>query len=586
MLRTTVAALVLGAWVSLAAPPAARGQTAVLAVKSVDGLLADARYVTSMFGDGPLGTQASAVLKQIAAAKDHLGIDTRRPLGVYFTWPAGWVGRGFQPLPFVGFVPVSDEQKLRTVLGQFNFKVEKDKGGVYRVAVPGGLSLFLRFAHDHGYVALDRAALGAELPRPARFLPAFPPRRILAARLRVDRIPLIDRRFLVDRIIAPLNRAGYGESKRQPGESAAEARLRLAARKENRDFLAGPVEGAREVTLHLDLDPRRGRLKLDLTMRPRRGSPFARLLKHLGSGRSLFAGLEPGAKLRFSNYYLALEHVQRHAASHKGPGVFAFASWENIVDPYRRPFVRRAMRAATLAQQVDANDMAFAFQVRPGGWAWTAGLKLGNGRKLENLIREFIKDLPAAERDLYRLRWNRARSGDARIHQAGIPFNLSPLDDDGALYFAVREDAALASVGVGGERASSGAADPTGLTAIRQALAALNKTDGPPPVMELEGSVPWAILMGFFFAAPKGDEKVAAAWGPIVRSGRAPDAEAIRKLGNPHLSRLLAVFRGEDWDKVRARVVLTTGEEVRLRVVVDTRIFKLIPVLQAMTGGP
>jgi hypothetical protein len=561
---------------------AAAQPTAVLAVKSVDGLLADARFVTSMFGDGKLGKQATAFLKQIAAAKDHLGVDPRRPFGVYFTWPAGWIRQEFPPFPFVGFVPVSDEKRVRATLRGFNCKIEKEKDGLYRVTVPGSVAFFLRFAGGHGYVSAGRAALRGEWPPPASFLPPLPPERVLAGGLRIDRIPAVDKEFVVNSFIKPIIQTAYGGPKKRPGESPTQARLRTAAGKQYLQFLAGPIEGSKEVTFHLDLDPKRRRLELDLTWWPQPKSAFAGLLRDLSSGRSVFTGLPRGAQLRLVSYYRALDAVQRYQASQGGLRMFGFTGWQNMVDPYRRPLVRRALRALTMAEQVDANDLALAFQVHPGGWSWVGGAKLGSGRKLENLVREFVKDLPAADRELYRVRWNHIRIGNTRIHQAGIPLKVSALDNEGAVYFAIREDVAIASVGIGGEADSSAAGDSPGLAAIHQALAGLNKLPAPAPLFEAEGSVPWAILMGFFFATAKEN---AAAWRPIVCSGKPPDLKAIKRVGNPALVRLLGAFQNEDWDRIRARVTLSRGDAVRLRVVVDTRIFQLVPVLQEMSGG-
>src|SRR6266540_2348012 len=61
----------------------AKTPTVIVRVQSLDGLIADARYLATLAGQGELATQAEGVLKTYIGEKGIEGIDTKRPMGVY-----------------------------------------------------------------------------------------------------------------------------------------------------------------------------------------------------------------------------------------------------------------------------------------------------------------------------------------------------------------------------------------------------------------------------------------------------------------------------------------------------------------------
>jgi hypothetical protein len=579
-------AAVLGAWSCLVFTPAARGQTAVVAVKSLDGLLADARSLKPLLGKGQLAGALDAGLQAVAALRDQLGLDGSRPLGMYLNWPAGWARKGFRPWPGIGFVPIRDEKKLLALLQQTERPVKAARDGIHQVALPGGGTGYVRLAHRHAFVALDRAVLRGDLPQPAKLLPPMPPERLLIFRWRPDRVPAPDRRYLLDSFDT-FNSHFFGPPTKQKGEHPVMANVRLVYR----SFLTGLVSLFREgqeVSLRLDLDHKQYQLTLDLTVVPRPRSTLAASLKYLATGRTLFTGLHPKAKL-------SVFFHQPRSRPRGGTGMNIFEGIESFQDnPVPVPVLHRAGEVLSLIVSAKAYDYGLAFQVCERGWTWIVGARIQNGHKLENLIRQLVKDLPAGEKEFLGMNWNYARHGTTRIHRVGaiIGFqsrfgNKWPDGQRGNLYFAIRDQVALGSVGIGG--ADSGAAKDTGspgLSAIRGALEGLDNPGGrAPPIFRLEACPAWVILMAHVLTADQKDPAVRTALQEIIGSAKAPDAQALDRLGSPFLTKLLQGFPAEDWDRAKVRFVLEGGQALHLRLEVHTHLLRMAAPLQEITVG-
>jgi hypothetical protein len=559
---------------SLALVSPAGGQTGVVRIKSVNALRSGMRYLAGLAGRGELAQAVEDAVTHAAGPKGREGLDQDRPLGLYLDWPPGWMEKGFTPFQGVAFIPLSDETKFLDLLHRLKCKVAKAGAGMYQVMVPGGRRVFLRIVNGYGYAALEASLLRGKLPDPAT-LRAGGKNSLLAVRLRVDRIPLRDKRFAARSLVERFFRAAYGGPEKRKDEPAELAKERLAQRKAvEEQFQAYPHLGVQEVTIQVDLDPRKHHLAAEVSVVPTPDSKLAAGLKGLRAERSRFGHLTRDAK--WSLFY----HYPSFPVNPTPAIVELVEDLQTAVDPKRRALMRRGAKYLGAMQTHNFPDFAVAFHARRRGWTWTAGARIPNGHKLENLLREFVKDLSRGERQLYDVRWNYARHAGTRIHRFGMPLRFGPLKYPGSWYVAIREEEVLVCWGVGAEEASrSKPGDAPGLLAMREALDGLEKPGRPgTPLFRAEGAPAWVAVMVYFFLTDAGDEEARAAWTNLFSLGKV-DAGAAAKLGQPLLARLLSTFRAEDLDRLRAQVVLRAGEALRFRVELDTRLLRAVPVV-------
>src|SRR5215471_21784561 len=144
--------------------------TLIVRVQSLDGLIADARYLATLAGREEEAKQAEGFLKQFTGEKGIEGIDTKRPMGAY-----AFLGENVIDSEAVVLLPVADEQAVLALLKRLNLTAEKDKDGVYSFQLPKpNVPIYFRFANKYVYVtARDKDAIEEKrLLAPAVVLPA------------------------------------------------------------------------------------------------------------------------------------------------------------------------------------------------------------------------------------------------------------------------------------------------------------------------------------------------------------------------------------------------------------------------------
>jgi hypothetical protein len=150
------------------------------------------------------------------------------------------------------------------------------------------------------------------------------------------------------------------------------------------------------------------------------------------------------------------------------------------------------------------------------------GVKVRNGDKLNHLLRDTVKDLPAAVKRDYVIAWNRDRHGKARIHEVE---RIAGIDTKG--FLAIRDDVVFVGLG------------KKSLKPVKEALDGFGRTDPTAtPFVQVEAS------------------HALFAWSR-------PLAEAVEKMS-------LA-----DRNKVRARFTIEGGEVLRLRLEFHTYLLKM-----------
>jgi hypothetical protein len=569
--------------------PAARGQALVVSVRSVDALLADARYLIGLAGAEEQVSQLDAFIKGALASKEQTGLDTGRPFGLYAHWPKGWVAKSFAPVPIVAFVPVADEKKLLGLLAGFGLKAKKTEGGIYRLDATG-TPLFFRFAERHAFVALDPILLRDPLSDPAALIPAAAKSSLVFACFRIDRIPKEEKDLLEKKLFAGLTQVEAGGPKQLEGEMEAQFQAQM------RDLLKPwtiPLRQGKEISIRLDVDRKRHHLTVDVVFLPLPGSALAAGIKALDGGRSMFADLARTAKLSVFYRMGVLGRPAAPTPVRRDPSAVSpshmlvtgvpselFEELESFVEPRHRVQIRRVIKVLVgpLAR-LDAFDLGVALQARPGGWTWTGGVHVVGGRKMEGLLRDFLKDLPEADRKAFHLRWSHASHAGTRIHKGRLPLDGGKVELARTIYLAIRENVVLLSTGSEVSRRSfAEEADTPALDAIKEALDTIDRpSSSTGPLFQADIAPGWVASIFHLITDDFRGKRIPLSWHDMIASGSLNSEEG-RRMGNGVPAQVVRTLGAANLDKIRATLSIRAGETLHLHFDLHTHALKLVPL--------
>jgi hypothetical protein len=472
-----LAMLALTAYAPAISPPV-RAPVAYVAVRSLDGLLADSHYLAPFLGGEETLKQVDAFLKTLIGGNGWAGADGQRPLGVYFLWPDNPNDLLAQRVPAVVFVPVADEQRFLGLLDKLGCRPCKAERGQHRLTVPQVGEVMLRFANGYAYAAEKAALLNGPFPDPKEFVPSSGRQPTLAARLRAERIP-DSYKELLNGIAARFGQAidQYMGGDRQPDESDAQFQQRQFYVNQAKqfvpkvvEFLGGQViDQIRELSLEANVVAAEATLTLDLAVVPRKpDSTLAAFSRYAGRARSRFTNLLPSADWGAVAHFPA----PQRADTLPNPETFGDIIRQQVPARYREAALQGVhIFFDTLA--ADGWDWCFvqlkSEPSRPG--AILFGLKIRDGRKFDHLLRDTLRMLPAEQKGGFSIRWNHDRRGNARIHRI---MEEGEKEDD---YLAISEEVVFLGIGKGG------------LDAVRTALDRFGKEPAPPsPALRFEAS--------------------------------------------------------------------------------------------------
>jgi hypothetical protein len=507
---------------------------AYVSVRSADAGWEAFKHLAPLLGEEgwPKAVEAFLRLRTGGVALD--GLDGKRPLGAYLLWPADLHDLASFKAPVVLFAPVSDEKKFLGLLDKLGCKPRK-AGDLHKLTVPGLPELSLCFAHGHAFAAAT-AELLREPVAPAAFLPKDGPQSLLRAVLRVEQFPAKAADALTPELKAVLEElstnpvfAPFG--RRLPGETEARFQARQAQMETLRansplwtQTITASLGQFREVALTMELDPGRHQLALDLTARPRPDTALAEFCGYAGSARSRWAPLTSGTEFSLLLHVPAIDSLRELANSVKIDTKLP-RFLRDYVDPRVGEVPVRLVQVLQHTLVADGLDLCLiARPTSPGAEPiLLTGLRVHRGRKLDHLLRDWVKDLPPADKADLKVRWNHDRHAGAHIHR----FDGGP---DGSVLLAVRDDLAL--IGFGDKS----------LPALKGALDARDKASAAPtPLLQFE------VTAGAF------DDNKAF-------------VEAMKKL----------VPKGQE-SSVRAQLRLEGGKDLHLRLDASTYLIELLP---------
>jgi hypothetical protein len=472
-------ALLLASAFAGAAPVADPVPVAYVAVRTADAGLEAFKYLAPLM-DKEYSPAALEAFLRLRTGGDLEGLDRRRPLGAYLLWPADLRELASFKAPVVLFAPVTDQKKFLTLLDRLGCKPRQAEGGLCRLTVPDLPELSLCFAHGHAFAAA-RPELLRQPVAPETFLPKGGPQNLLSAVVRVEQFPP-DAAKAIDKALQPLleevakNPGLAPLAQRLPGETSVNYKQRKELMERLRpgsplwpEVIDSSLRQVRQAALLLDVDPGRRQLAAELALEPRPESALATACAYAGTAGSRCAPVAANAAARLVVHLPTVPSLRESAGKFKVedlPAILRFfldARWSDAVVKALQVWVQTVL--------TDGFDFCVAARVPKEGEdpVVLIGLKVQKGRKIDHLIRDAIKDLPAADKSRQKVAWNLERHARAHIHR----FDEGP----GALLFGVRDDFVMLGF------------DDKSLGMLREAFDAYDRTPpGPTPLLQAEVS--------------------------------------------------------------------------------------------------
>src|SRR5262245_37577297 len=229
--------------------------TVIVRVQSLDGLIADARYLATQAGFEEIARQAEGALKTYIGEKGIEGIDTKRPLGAY-----GFLTDRIHDSEAVALLPVTDEQAVLALLKRLDLNPEKDKDGIYSFQLPKpNIPIYFRFANKYVYITARKkdAIEEKRLLAPAVVLPAGEI-GTASATLNLEGVPEDIRKLILGQVEMRVGNL----KERQEKETKAQHALREKTIDEIAGTLKSLLDDGGRISLRLSIDQQGNDLSL------------------------------------------------------------------------------------------------------------------------------------------------------------------------------------------------------------------------------------------------------------------------------------------------------------------------------------
>ncbi|MBI1913573.1 MAG: hypothetical protein HYS12_02275 [Planctomycetes bacterium] len=427
--------------------------TLIVRVQSLDGLIADARYLATLAGREEEAKQAEAFLKQFTGEKGIEGLDTKQPMGLY-----GYLAGNLIDTQAVVLLPVADEQTFVALLKRLNLNPDKDKDGIYSVQLPRpNIPAYFRFANKYVYVTVrDKDVLEEKrLLTPAVVLPAKEV-GTASATLNLESFPKELRDLIVGQFELRL-----GDLKEKKGrETEAQHALRVKTIDEVSGTLKSLLEDGGSVTVQLRIDQQANDLSLSGSLAGRPGTTLAKKIKALADTESAVAGLIGSESAMGAHLTVALPDAVRTAM---GPTVDEAVKTmlAQAKDATARELAERYAKALVPTIKDGTLDVAADLRGSSDDKLYTAvmAVRLKNTPDLDRAIRASVEKLPEKEREKVKL--DAESVGNVKIHRLDVSKQFDPkakeLLGENPIYVAVRDDALFLAMGENGLKALHGA---------------------------------------------------------------------------------------------------------------------------------
>lgn len=209
-------------------------------------------------------------------AKGLTGIDGSRPLGLFLR---------FNPDPSGALViPISQEREFLDLLERFDLKSAKDADGIYKLAAPIPVPVYLKFTAKHAWITiLNKTGFAAPIDPNA----VFPAQTsLVSARVRIDALPKDARQLAISHFEDTLQQA---MKQNAPAGSPAQKAFTEACNQALARLFAQALEEGKQLSFDFGFNAKDKDIAVNLVLEPRPGTPLAKSLADAGQRSSVFA---------------------------------------------------------------------------------------------------------------------------------------------------------------------------------------------------------------------------------------------------------------------------------------------------------
>ena len=428
----------------------------VLRLKSLEGILADARYLAKLADQEEQFKQGEELMKTFTNGLG--GIDQTRPFALY-----GDISPGLQDSPVVLLVPIADEKAFVAFLESVNVKAEKGKDDVYTIdtipGVPIPVTVYFRFVHKYAYITVMEKGNIADkkLLKPEAILPAAGDTSLVSLSLRFDGFPDILKQIALGQIE---NQMSAAKEQKPANETPAMKKLREGMIDLVTEKIKSLLTDGEEMTIKLGVDQKKDDLNAEFSFKAKKGSQLAKDMESIGRTSSLFSAL--------SSDNTALRVVAALALPVELRNLMGPAIDDAIKDALAKetdPAKLKAMKMVfdAILPTVKAGDLDAGLSLvgpdKDGHFTVIGGAKVVKGKGIEDVVRELSKLMP--EKDQKNLVLDATTIGDVKVHKILMPEgDPKKVLGESSAYFAFRDDLVLIAAG------------PDALKSLKEALAA------------------------------------------------------------------------------------------------------------------
>jgi hypothetical protein len=191
---------------------------------------------------------------------------------------------------------------------------------------------------------------------------------------------------------------------------------------------------------------------VDLSFKAKEGSGLAKDIEAAGKAKTIFGGLATSKDAVSINWTINLPEELKKAIGPAIEGAVKDAI-EKETDPAKKTLAKRA--AETLMPTLKAGELdagaSFRGPNKDGHYTVVGGVKVKDGRDIEALIRDVLKNVP--EKDKGKIELDAASVGGVKIHKItaeDMGEEPKKIFGSNAVYVAFRDDALIVAVGADG----------------------------------------------------------------------------------------------------------------------------------------
>ncbi len=503
--------------------------TVAVRVKSLDGLLEDAKYIATLAGKEEEAKQLDGVIQAVAGPQGlaGTGLDTKRPIGLYgMVTPAGVDSY------VVLLIPVADEkafvEKVKALVGGFGVKIDKGNDDVYTVTIPNSpVEGYFAVADRYAYItARDKEPLApARRLAPAKLF-TDDANALAAVTVRIDQIPDMIKQIALGQMEVQMAAA---KDRKEPNETPAQAKFKS----ETVDYVAQQIKtlfsDGQAFDARLTIDRKTDDFAFQVSLTGKPGSALANDIAALGQRASRF-GVTGDLAFRFGLNLAVPPALRDSFAAVMDEGIAKGIEKEQ--DAGKKELLRKAFTAFGPTLKAGRLDVFAGLQGPDSQKHYTlvGGVRLQDSQKIERMIKEdVIPQMPEKERG--RIKLDAEKVGGVSAHRVDVSKDMDAqgrkmFGENASMLVAFPKEAAVFALG----------ADPA--AALRAVAESREGRSAPPFVIEA------SIARVAPLDKDKGEVAAKAAQEVFGANPRGADQVRVSLEGGPAL-RLRASFKGK-----------------------------------------